>query len=101
MVTKIGEPYVGRLPQIQRGVANIRFAVEQMRQMRKMGPLSQILEMLPGQLGQAAKQVDPRDIEKNFKQMEAIINSMTPYERAHHQAINGSRRKRIARGSGL
>jgi signal recognition particle subunit SRP54 len=65
-----------------------------------MGPLSQILEMLPGQLGQAAKQVDPRDIEKNFKQMEAIINSMTRQERRNPDLLNASRRRRIAAGSG-
>src|SRR5512133_1925416 len=74
--------------------------LDQMRQMRKMGPLSQILEMLPGQLGQAAKQVDPRDIEKNFKQMEAIINSMTHQERRDPDILNASRRRRIAAGSG-
>jgi signal recognition particle subunit SRP54 len=45
---------------------------------------------------QAADKVD----EKQFTRIEAIISSMTPYEREHHEAINGSRRKRIARGSG-
>ena len=74
--------------------------LDQMKQMKKMGPLAQIMDMLPGQMGQAARQVDPKDIEKTFKQSEAIINSMTPKERRNHQLINGSRRKRIAKGSG-
>ncbi|MBI4761610.1 MAG: signal recognition particle protein [Chloroflexota bacterium] len=75
--------------------------LEQMRQMKKMGPLAQIMEMLPGQLGQAARQIDPRDIEKNFKQTEAIINSMTRQERRDPDILNASRRRRIAAGSGM
>lgn len=83
-----------------KGELDLQDWLEQMRQMRKMGPLTQILEMLPGQLGQAAKQVDPRDIEKNFKQIEAIISSMTPAERRNPDLLNASRRRRIAAGSG-
>jgi len=75
--------------------------LDQMRQMKKMGPLSQILEMLPGQLGQAAKSIDPRDVEKNFSQTEAIINSMTRQERRQPDILNASRRRRIAAGSGM
>lgn len=74
--------------------------LEQMRQMRKMGPLSQILEMLPGDLGRAAKSLDPRDVEKNFKMTEAIISSMTRAERRNPDLLNASRRRRIAAGSG-
>ncbi len=74
--------------------------LDQMRQMRKMGPLSQILEMIPGQMGQAARNVDPQDVEKNFKQVEAIINSMTRRERRAPDILNASRRRRIAAGSG-
>jgi signal recognition particle subunit SRP54 len=85
---------------MMKGQLDLEDWLEQMRQMRKMGPLSQILEMLPGQLGQAAKSVDPRDIEKNFKQMEAIINSMTRKERRDPDILNASRRRRIAAGSG-
>lgn len=72
----------------------------QLRQVRKMGPLSQILEMLPGNLGQAARSVDPKDAEKQLKLTEAIINSMTPNERRRPDILNASRRRRIARGSG-
>ncbi|GAB4484857.1 MAG: signal recognition particle protein [Anaerolineales bacterium] len=75
--------------------------LDQMRQMKKMGPLSQILEMLPGQLGQAAKSLDPRDVEKNFSQTEAIINSMTRQERRQPDILNASRRRRIAAGAGM
>src|SRR5512133_3377461 len=85
---------------MMKGELDLEDWLDQMRQMRKMGPLSQILEMLPGQLGQAAKQVDPRDIEKNFKQMEAIINSMTRQERRNPDLLNAGRRRRIAAGSG-
>jgi signal recognition particle subunit SRP54 len=85
---------------MMKGDLDLQDWLEQMRQMRKMGPLGQILEMLPGQLGQAAKQVDPREIENNFKQMEAIISSMTVAERRNPDLLNASRRRRIAAGSG-
>lgn len=72
---------------------------EQIRQMRKMGPLDKILGMLP-QIG-PMKDLQKANIdEKQLVHTEAIINSMTPQERCHHQIINGQRRKRIARGSG-
>jgi signal recognition particle subunit SRP54 len=85
---------------MMKGQLDLEDWLEQMRQMRKMGPLSQILEMLPGQLGQAVKSIDPRDVEKNFKQMEAIISSMTKNERRDPEILNASRRRRIAAGSG-
>ncbi len=72
---------------------------DQLRQMRKMGPLDQLLGMLP-QIGPFKDMQKVKVDEKELVHIEAIINSMTPYERAHHQVINGSRRKRIARGSG-
>jgi signal recognition particle subunit SRP54 len=75
--------------------------LDQMKQMKKMGPLAQIMDMLPGQLGQAARQVDPKDIEKTFKQSEAIINSMTLKERRDPDILNASRRRRIAAGAGM
>jgi signal recognition particle subunit SRP54 len=74
--------------------------LEQMMQLRKMGPLSQIMEMLPGQMGQAARSVDPQEVEQNFKRTEAIINSMTVRERQNPDILNASRRRRIASGSG-
>jgi signal recognition particle subunit SRP54 len=73
---------------------------KQLQQMRKMGPFAQLLEMLPGNLGQAARSIDPKDAEKQLKLTEAIINSMTVGERRNPDVLNASRRRRIARGSG-
>jgi signal recognition particle subunit SRP54 len=75
--------------------------LDQMKQMKKMGPLAQIMDMLPGQMGQAARQVDPNDVEKTFRSSEAIINSMTVKERRNPDILNASRRRRIAAGSGM
>jgi signal recognition particle subunit SRP54 len=66
-----------------------------------MGPMGQLMEMLPGQMGQVARQVDPNDAEDQLKQIEAVINSMTVEERRQPKILNASRRRRIARGSGL
>jgi signal recognition particle subunit SRP54 len=72
----------------------------QIRQVRGMGSLEGMLDMLPG--GGALKgQVAASNPEQEMNRMEAIIMSMTPKERAHPQLIDGSRRKRIARGSGV
>jgi signal recognition particle subunit SRP54 len=73
---------------------------DQLRQVRKMGPIGQILDMLPGGMGQAARQVDPQDAEKQLVRTEAIINSMTAQERRRPEILNASRRRRIAGGSG-
>lgn len=72
----------------------------QLKQMRKMGPIGQILEMLPGGLGQAAKGIDPREAESQLKMTEAIISSMTSQERRNPKVLNASRPRRIATGSG-
>jgi signal recognition particle subunit SRP54 len=73
--------------------------LKQMKQVRKMGPLSGIIGMLPG-MG-AMKQLKNADVdERELDRVEAIILSMTPRERANPGVINGSRRKRIAAGSG-
>jgi signal recognition particle subunit SRP54 len=74
---------------------------DQLRQIRKLGSMESILKMLPSVgpfagMQQAAGNVD----EKQFTRLEAIINSMTPLERRNHEIISGSRRKRIAKGSG-
>jgi signal recognition particle subunit SRP54 len=71
---------------------------DQMRQLRKMGPLDQVLSMLPG-MG-TLKGVDVDRGEREMRRSAAIIDSMTPRERSEPAVINGSRRKRIARGSG-
>ena len=72
---------------------------DQLRQMKKMGSLEQILGMLPG-FGQLKKLKGLKPNEKELLKVEAIIDSMTKEERHNHKIINGSRRKRISRGSG-
>lgn len=72
---------------------------KQLREVRKMGPVSQLLEMIPG-LAQASRDIPADLTEKQMKQVEAIINSMTPEERRRPEIINASRKRRIARGSG-
>ena len=74
---------------------------DQLRQVKKMGSMQNILGMLPsiGPFSGLQKAADKVD-EKQINRVEAIINSMTSHERDHHEVINGSRRKRIARGSG-
>jgi signal recognition particle subunit SRP54 len=74
--------------------------LEQMRQIRKMGPLNQIMEMIPGLSRMMQDSGQPSVEESELKQIEAIILSMTPGERHHPDIIGGSRRRRIARGSG-
>lgn len=72
--------------------------LDQLQQVKKMGPLDQIIGMIPGmnKLKGMPEQLDDKEI----TYVEAIIRSMTPYERQHPEKINGSRRKRIAKGSG-
>src|SRR5881275_842153 len=90
--------------ELERKLRKSEFTLEdfrdQLRQVRKMGPLEQIVDMLPkmGPLANLPKNtaVD----EKKLKQVEAIINSMTNEERRDHNVIDGRRRKRIAKGSG-
>ncbi|HXY09183.1 MAG TPA: signal recognition particle protein [Terriglobales bacterium] len=74
---------------------------DQLRQVKKMGSIQSLMGMLPsiGPFAGLQKQADRVD-ERQISRVEAIINSMTAHERVHHEIINGSRRKRIARGSG-
>ena len=77
---------------------NLNDFYNQIQQVRKMGDIKDLASMIPG-MGKAVKDVDI-DNDKAFKSTEAIYHSMTPYEREHPEAINGSRRRRIALGSG-
>jgi signal recognition particle subunit SRP54 len=72
---------------------------DQLKTIRKMGPLEQIVGMLPG-MGNIKALAENKPDEKQVDRIEAIINSMTPDERRKQHIINGSRRKRIAKGSG-
>src|SRR5206468_1424866 len=90
--------------ELERKLRKSEFTLEdfrdQLRQVRKMGPLEQIVDMLPkmGPLANLPKNASVD--EKKLKQVEAIINSMTDEERRDHNVIDGRRRKRIAKGSG-
>jgi signal recognition particle subunit SRP54 len=87
---------------LERKIRKQQFTLEdflgQLKQVRRMGPLGNLMKMMPG-MGKAMRGMDQVD-EREIDRIEAIILSMTPYERAHPSEINGSRRKRIATGSG-
>jgi signal recognition particle subunit SRP54 len=72
--------------------------LQQMAAIKKMGSLKSMLGMMPG-MGQMRAQIDALD-EREFDRVEAMVRSMTPFERNHPKQINGSRRARIAKGSG-
>ncbi|TYO95189.1 signal recognition particle protein [Desulfallas thermosapovorans] len=92
-----------QVEKLNKRIRNMEFTlddfVQQLNQVKKMGPIDQILGMIPG-LGGMKKLKDLEVDEKDLVLVEAIIKSMTPWERQHPQEINGSRRRRIARGSG-
>jgi signal recognition particle subunit SRP54 len=89
---------------LQKKMAKNEFTFEdflqQLKMMKRLGSVSGLLGMIPG-MGKLAKQVDPEAAEKEMKKTEAIILSMTLGERRNPKIINGSRRKRIAHGSGV
>ena len=85
---------------IRQAEFNLEDFLEQMQQVKKLGPLEQVLGMIPG-MGKLTKQLKDQQLdEKEMGQVEAIIYSMTVWERQHPEKIDGSRKKRIARGSG-
>jgi signal recognition particle subunit SRP54 len=88
---------------LQAKIASNEFTLEdfrdQLKTIRKMGPLEQIMGMLPG-IGNIKALADSKPDEKQMSRVEAIISSMTPNERRKQHIINGSRRKRIAKGAG-
>jgi signal recognition particle subunit SRP54 len=91
--------------ELERKMRKQQFTLEdflsQMKQVRRMGPLQNVLGMMPGMGGKAMKQLRQVNMdERELDRLEAIILSMTPAERANPAMIDGSRRKRIARGSG-
>ncbi len=84
---------------MKQGDFNLEDFLGQMQEMKKMGPLSQLLDMVPG-LSQLRKKHNVDVQEKDFKRLEAIISSMSIYERRNPKDLNGSRKRRIAQGSG-
>ena len=87
--------------ELQKKISKNQFSfndfLSQLNQIKKMGNIKDLLGMIPG-MGKALKDIDISD--DAFVKVEAIIQSMTPYEREHPESMNGSRRKRIAGGSG-
>ncbi|HTM32277.1 MAG TPA: signal recognition particle protein [Vicinamibacterales bacterium] len=96
----IDEGDAERLEQkIRRGGFTLEDFKDQLKTLKKMGPLENILGMLPG-MGNLKQLAEHKPDERQLRRVEAIIGSMTPDERRHAEIIDGSRRKRIARGSG-
>src|SRR6476659_7095064 len=96
----IDEGDAERLEQkIRRGGFTLEDFKDQLKTLKKMGPLENILGMLPG-MGNLKQLAEHKPDERQLRRVEAIIGSMTPDERRHAEIIDGSRRKRIAKGSG-
>jgi signal recognition particle subunit SRP54 len=93
-----------RVKELEKKVRTARFDLEdflaQLGEIQKMGPVAQLVEMLPG-ASQLARQLPEGMEEKHLKKVEAMILSMTPEERHNPNIIDGSRRRRIAQGSGV
>ena len=89
--------------EMQRKLIENEFTLEdfrdQLRQIRKLGPLGSLLDMMP-KVGMLKELKDVKIEEKEISRVVAIIDSMTPHERDNRMIINGSRRRRIAKGSG-
>jgi signal recognition particle subunit SRP54 len=82
-----------------KGEFDLEDFLDQLQQLKKMGPISQLLDMIPG-MGKLTQDLAPDVTDQQMKTIEAIINSMTPHERRSPRIINASRKRRIARGSG-
>ncbi len=84
---------------LQEGEFDFEDFLDQLKQVKRLGPIQDLIGMMPG-ANRMMKDLDPRQAEKSLKQTEAIISSMTRQERRHPDLLNGSRRRRIASGSG-
>ncbi len=84
---------------LAKGEFDLEDFLQQLHEVKKLGPLSQLLDMIPG-FSQVSKELSPDVTEKQMKMVEAIISSMTREERRTPRIINASRKRRIARGSG-
>ena len=85
---------------MMKGQFDLEDFLDQLQKIKKMGPLSQIMDMIPG-LGQQMRQAKAQISDDDYKQVEAIIRGMTAWERRHPERIDHSRRRRIAKGSGV
>ena len=84
---------------LMKGEFTLEDFMKQMQQIRKLGPIGQLLEMIPG-MNKMAKDVDLSNAEGDLKRIEAIIQSMTPKERNNPKILKASRKRRVATGSG-
>jgi signal recognition particle subunit SRP54 len=84
---------------MMKGTFDLSDFLEQLQKIKKMGPIGDLMKMIPG-LGSQLRQVEDQISDDAYKQVEAIIYSMTPAERKRPEMISSSRRRRIARGSG-
>jgi signal recognition particle subunit SRP54 len=85
---------------MRKGAFTLEDFLDQLRAMKKLGPLENLMKMMPGGM-EAMKGADLTKQEKEFKHMEAMICGMTPQERRSPQILNAKRRIRIAKGSGV
>lgn len=86
---------------MMRGEFTLEDMLVQLKQVSKMGPLSGLMKMLPGQMGQMANQINDSEASDNLRRTEAIISSMTLEERRNPDIIRSGRRNRIAKGAGV
>ena len=93
------EQALGMAQKLVKGEFDLEDFLQQLQQIKQMGPISQLLDMIPG-LSKAAQGVAPEVTDKQMKSIEAIISSMTREERRRPRIINASRKRRIAKGSG-
>ncbi len=93
-----------RAAELERKLRRAEFTLEdfreQLRQVRRMGPLDTLLDLIPGFSGLRGRRPEAQEEEREFRKMEAILDSMTPQERRDPSILNASRKRRIARGSG-
>ncbi len=82
------------------GHFNLEDFLEQLQQVKKLGPLNKVLDMIPG-MGEVTKAIPQEDLENQLKRTQAIIYSMTTKERRNSRLLDGSRKKRVAQGSGV
>jgi signal recognition particle subunit SRP54 len=85
---------------LMEGNFNLEDFLEQLQQIKKLGPLNKVIEMIPG-MGQMTNAISQEDMEKQLKRTQAIISSMTTKERRNPKVLNGSRKRRVAGGSGV
>ncbi|MBI9045365.1 MAG: signal recognition particle protein [Anaerolineaceae bacterium] len=95
------EQAMSQAERMMKGQFNLEDFANQLKQVRNMGPIQQIMDMMPGNLGKMAGTVSTDQAEGQLKRTEAILSSMTITERRNPSVLNASRRRRIAKGSGV